>query len=102
MERRREEECGPSRVKVKRLTANRASISEDETNNDRNRKKMTNSMVEGNSRCDMIAWSEQGHGDARRCVSTYIIVGCTSLFYFLWKMENNMMVNDASKDINCL
>ena len=49
---------------------------------------MTNSIVKGNSRCDMIAWSELGHGDpsgVRRNayieLFVVVVVG-TSLFLF--------------------
>ena len=43
---------------------------------------MTNSIVKGNSRCDMIAWSELGHGDPSGVrLNVYIELGvCTSLF----------------------
>ena len=46
---------------------------------------MTNSIVKGNSRCDMIAWSEKGHGDPSDVRSNaYIELGvCSSLFILL-------------------
>ena len=47
---------------------------------------MTNSIVKGNSRCDMIAWSELGHGDPSGVrLNAYIELGVlrSSLFIIL-------------------
>ena len=72
---------------------------------------MTNSIVKGNSRCDMIAWSELGHGDPSGVrLNAYIELGvCTSLFILLRfvvvvmgsdlmvDIDDKYMVNNATK-----
>ena len=45
---------------------------------------MTNSIVKGNSRCDMIAWSELGHGDPSGVrLNAYIELGVRSSLFIL-------------------
>ena len=48
---------------------------------------MTNSIVKGNSRCDMIAWSELGHGDPSGVrLNAYIELGVVVHFLFFYSL----------------